>query len=469
MSFRPFFLALYRRFRAAGLMVALAGAPAAAAAPNVVLILADDLGWGDLGCYGQKDIRTPNLDRLAAEGMRFTQFYAGSSVCAPSRSCLMSGRHNGRGRVRDNVPHGIHLLAGDLIIPEILRGAGYRTGGFGKWSLGDHGEAGAPWLKGFAEFYGYPNQDHAHFYYPHFLWDTNRVVLLPGNRPGVPAARREYAPDLLLARALRFLEAARDDRRPFFLYFPTILPHWSEFPKDSPDSHLVPDDAPYSERPWPQVERNYAAMVTRLDRDIGRLLAKLGELGLERDTLVLFTSDNGPSGETIHRPDFFRSAGPFRGSKRHLHEGGIRVPLLARWPGVIAPGGVSGVVAGHWDVLPTLAELAGAPVPEDIDGLSLAPVFRGGARPREHEFLYWDYGHTRDAFLQAVRAGDWKAVRPALNQPTELYDLAADPGESRDLAPQRPEVIARMEGLMQRAFEPSPDYPLKSAAGRRLK
>jgi arylsulfatase A-like enzyme len=443
-----------------------AGAGTRAAGPNVILILADDLGWGDLGSYGQQEIQTPHLDRLAAEGMRFTQFYAGSSVCAPSRSCLMTGRHNGRGRVRDNVPHGVHLLAGDRVIPEVLREAGYRTGGFGKWSLGDHGEAGAPWLKGFDEYYGYPNQDHAHFYYPHFLWDTNRVVLLPGNRPGVPAARREYAPDLLLTRAVRFLEETRKDRRPFFLYFPTILPHWSEFPKDSPDSHPVPEDAPYSERPWPQVERNYAAMVTRLDRDVGRLLAKLGELGLERDTLVLFTSDNGPSGETIHRPDFFRSAGPFRGSKRHLHEGGIRVPLLARWPAVIAPGQVSRVLAGHWDILPTLAELAGAPPGGDIDGISLASVFRGRPRPREHEFLYWDYGHTRDAFLQAVRAGDWKAVRTALNRPTELYDLAADPGESRDLARERPEIVARLEGLMRQAFEPSPDYPLKSAADR---
>lgn len=467
MPFRPILRALVRRLRGAGVLLGAVGALAAAGPPHIVLILADDLGWGDLGCYGQKEIQTPQLDRLAAEGMRFTQFYAGSSVCAPSRSCLMTGRHNGRGRVRDNVPHGVHLLAGDLTVAEMLHRAGYRTGGFGKWSLGDHGEAGAPWLKGFGEFYGYPNQDHAHFYYPHFLWDTDRVVLLPGNRPGLPAAKREYTPDLLLARALRFLERQRDDRRPFFLYFPTILPHWSEFPKDTPESHAIPNDAPYTSRNWPQVEKNFAAMVTRLDRDVGLLLAKIEELGLARDTLVLFTSDNGPSAETVHRPDFFRSAGPFRGHKRLLYEGGIRVPFLARWPGVIAPGTVSAAVSGNWDLLPTLAELAGAPPPPDVDGLSLAPVLRGRPRPREHEFLYWDYGHTREAYLQAVRAGDWKAVRPALDQPTELYDLAVDSAESRDLARQHPEVVIRLEGLMRRALVPSPDYPVRPGPGAR--
>jgi arylsulfatase A-like enzyme len=451
--------------RSLGLVLALGilGSVAAADRPNVILILADDLGYGDLGSYGQERIQTPHLDLLAAQGMRFTQFYAGSSVCAPSRSALMTGLHNGRGRVRDNIPHGVHLLAGDLTIAEVLQRAGYRTGGFGKWSLGDHGEAGAPWLKGFDEYYGYPNQDHAHFYYPHFLWDTNRVVLLPGNRPGKPAAQRQYVPDLMIARALRFIDRSAEDRRPFFLYFPTTLPHWSEFPQRTAESHVVPSDAPYSDRDWPQVEKNYAAMVTLLDRHVGQLLARLEERGLARDTLILFTSDNGPSAETIHRPDFFRSAGPFRGHKRLLYEGGLRVPLLARWPGAIAPGSVSDTVAAGWDLLPTLAELAGAPVPADLDGLSLAPVLRGRPRAREHEFLYWDYGHAREAFLQAVRAGGWKAVRPALDRPTELYDLAGDPGETRNLAAERPDVVARLEGLMRRAYVPSPAFPIKTA------
>ena len=437
---------------------------ASTAPPNIVFILADDLGYGDLGCYGQKQIQTPHLDKLAAGGLRFTQAYAGSSVCAPSRAVLMTGIHNGRGRIRDNLPHGIHLRADDLIIPEVLQRAGYRTGAVGKWSLGDHGEAGAPWLKGFEDFLGYPNQDHAHFYYPDFLWDNNRVVLRPENRPG---RKTEYAPDVLLERALQFIGRKREDPRPFFLYFATILPHWSEFPARTAESHAIPSDAPYRDRDWPQVERNFAAMVTRLDRDVGRLVEQLEAAGVRDDTLILFTSDNGPSAETIHDPKFFRSAGPFRGHKRQLYEGGLRVPFLANWRGVIPAGAVNDTVCGGWDILPTLAELAGAAAPSGIDGISLAPVLRGQTRAREHEFLYWDYGHTRPAFLQAVRAGDWKAVRNAVARPLELYHLAADPGETRDVAADNPEVVNRMKALMTQAFVPSPDYPIASATGAR--
>jgi arylsulfatase A-like enzyme len=443
------------------LALALAVATAGAArGPNIVLFMADDLGYGDLGSYGQKEIQTPNLDRLAAQGMRFTQFYAGSSVCAPSRSALMTGLHNGRGRVRDNIPHGIHLLAEDFTVAELLQRAGYRTGAVGKWSLGDHGEPGAPWLKGFEDFFGYPNQDHAHFYYPHFLWDNNRVVLLHGNRPG---RTPQYTPDLMIERAMQFIEKRRDDSRPFFLYFPTILPHWSEYSQRTAESHVVPSDAPYSDRTWPQVEKNYAAMVTRLDRDVGQIVATLEEMGLARDTLFLFTSDNGPSAETIHQTEFFRSAGPLRGHKRTLYEGGVRVPLIAHWPGVIAAGGVNDTVAAFWDIMPTLGELAGVAAPPRIDGISFAPVLRGGRREREHEFLYWDYGHARPAFMQAVRAGSWKAVRNSLASPIELYDLATDSGESRNLAAQNPAVVERMAALMRRAFVPTPDFPIKSA------
>ena len=432
-------------------------------APNIVVILADDLGYGDLASYGQKIIQTPHLDRLASQGMRFTQFYAGSSVCAPSRSVLMTGIHNGRGRVRDNLPHGVHLMPEDRTVAEIIKEAGYRTGAFGKWGLGDPWEAGAPLKKGFDEFYGYTNHDHAHFYYPHFLWDNDKVVLLSGNRPGVDHFPRspQYAPELITARALAFLESSRHDKRRFFLYVPTILPHFSEYPSQSPESHIVPSDAPYTPKDWPQVEKNYAAMVTIMDQHVGQILAKLDSLNLTNDTLVIFMSDNGPYDGSIHDTSFFRSAGPFRGTKRTLYEGGIRVPMIARWPGVIPPGSVSHTMSGGWDLLPTLAEATGQAVPEDIDGISLLPVLRGGTPRKAHDFLYWDYGHVRGNFEQAVRAADWKAVRYGLNGPVELYNLNSDPSESRNVAAQNPDVVKRMSGLLERAYVPSPDYPMK--------
>lgn len=428
--------------------------------PNILFILADDLGYGDLGCYGQRKIATPNLDDLASQGMRFTQFYAGTSVCAPSRSVLMTGVHNGHGRVRDNIPHGVHLKPWDVTVAEVLQRAGYRTGGFGKWGLGDHGNSGAPWLKGFEEFFGYLNQDHAHIYYTDFLWDTDRVVLLRGNRG---EQRKSYVPDLLTERALAFLDRTRDDSRPFFLYYPTILPHFSDHSGKTADSLIVPSDAPYADRDWPQVEKNYAAMITRLDADVGRLLKKLEELGIADRTLVIFTSDNGPSAESLHRPAFFKSAGELRGAKRELYEGSIRVPAIMRWPGVIKAGVVNETVGGFVDVMPTFAELAGTTAPAGIDGISLAPVLAGSRSARSREYLYWDYGHVRSQFLQAARAGKWKAVRNGLDRPIELYDLEQDPAESRDVAGQHPEIAARMKAILAEAFVPSPDYPVQSA------
>jgi len=433
---------------------------------NIVLILADDLGYGDLGCYGQTKIKTPHIDRLAAEGMRFTQFYAGSTVCAPSRCVLMTGIHNGRGRVRDNIPHGVHLLPEDVTVAESLQQAGLRTGGFGKWSLGDVWEAGSPLRKGFDRFYGYPNQDHAHFYYPHFLWDDDRVILLPGNRPNADYRPRDpqYGPDLCADQAVRFVEESARAKKRFFLYFPTILPHFSEFPLKSTLSHAVPSAEPYSSEDWPTVEKNYAAMVTRMDSHVGRILDKLKELGIEQDTLVVFTSDNGPFDGSIHDTNFFRSAGPFRGVKRDLYEGGIRVPLIARWPGVIHGGSVNESVASGIDLFPTCAELAGAKMPSNIDGISLAPILRGEKTAKVHEFLYWDYGHGREEFLQAVRMGDWKAVRNTTKGAVELYNLAQDIGEQHDVAGQNPKIVKKLVGYMDHAYEPSSAYPVKSVA-----
>ncbi len=429
-------------------------ASTAAAPPNILLILCDDLGYGDLGCYGQKQILTPHLDRLAAEGTRFTQVYAGSSVCAPSRCCLMTGRHNGHGRIRDNIPHGVFLREEDLTLAEVLKPAGYRTGAIGKWSLGTHPSEGVPERQGFDHFYGHQDQDQAHFYYPDHLWDGGRVVLLPGNRG---ERRGQYTHDLFTERALEFVGAQRE--QPFFLYLAYTLPHWSDYPLKSDESQIVPSDAPYSDRDWPQVEKNYAAMVTRVDRDVGRLMERLRELGLERDTLVLFTSDNGPSAEAKHDPAFFQSAGPLRGSKRELYEGGIRVPMLVRWPGRVPAGEVSDAVWAHWDLLPTLAEIAGQAVRAPVDGHSVLTTLEGGAAP-QRDFLYWDYGHTRGLYKQALRQGDWKAVRPGPGKPLELYDLRHDGAESQDVAARHPEVVERLERLFAKAVEPDPQYPI---------
>jgi arylsulfatase A-like enzyme len=431
---------------------------AVAAKPNIVFILADDLGYGDLGCYGQKQIKTPNLDRLASEGMRFTQAYSGATVCAPSRSCLMTGLHGGHTRVRDNIPHFIFLQPDDLTVAEVLKQAGYRTGAIGKWSLGNPGSWGLPTMQGFDEWFGFLNQDHAHNYYPEFLWENDHEVLLQGNRAN---ARKMYSADLFIERGLRFIEQNR--QRPFFLYWAPTLPHWSDYPKNSALSQDVPSDEPYSTEPWPQVEKNYAAMVTRLDRHVGQILDMVRSTGIDRQTLIVFTSDNGPSAEALHRPDFFASAGPFRGVKRDLYEGGIRVPFLAQWKGSIRQGTVNDSVCAFWDFLPTAAELAGLAQPARTDGISLAPAFLGKPR-QEHEYLYWDYGHTRDRFLQAVRMGHWKAVRTRTGAPLELYDLSKDPGEQSNLAAARPDIVAKMQSIMKAAYTESPDYPIHDRA-----
>jgi arylsulfatase A-like enzyme len=448
----------HARLRVAAVACALLTWPArialAAERPNIVFIMADDLGYGDLGCYGQQRIETPHIDRLAAEGTRFTQVYAGSTVCAPSRCSLMTGLHNGHARIRDNVPGGIALRDDDVTVAEVLRTAGYRTGAVGKWGLGVHGSQGKPNDQGFDDWYGHVDQDQAHFYYPDHLWDNDRVVLLPGNRG---EARGQYTQDLFTERALRFIRRSRDG--PFFLYLPYTIPHWSDFPGRSDESQIVPSDAPYTDRDWPQVEKNYAAMVTRMDADVGRIMRLLAELKIDDRTIVFFTSDNGPSAEAKHDPDFFGSRGPLRGVKRDVYEGGIRVPMVVRWHGHVPAGAVSDAVWAFWDVMPTLAELAGATISHPIDGRSMTAALRGDPAPR-HEFLYWDYGHTRGRYQQAVRFGDWKAVRTGADRPIELYNLIDDLGETRDVAARHPDVVAHMTAIMQTAVVPSPDYPV---------
>ena len=423
--------------------------------PNIVFILADDLGYGDLGCYGQKRIRTPNLDRLARDGMRFTQAYSGATVCAPSRSCLITGLHGGHTRVRDNIPHGVFLQPDDVTVAERLKTAGYRTAAIGKWSLGNPGSWGVANYQGFDYFYGHLNQDQAHFYYPDYLWENEKVVLLTGNRG---EAKGEYTSDLFTEKAAEFVRENR--QQPIFLYLAYTLPHWSDYPRDSPESQIVPSDEPYSGEDWPQVEKNYAAMVTRLDRHVGELLNLLDDLSLSSNTLVIFSSDNGPSAERVHSPEFFHSGGGLRGVKREMYEGAIRVPFIARWPGKIEPGVESDHVLAFWDFSSTACDVAGLPAPEETDGLSFLPALLGREQPR-HDYLYWDYGHARSVFRQAVRWGDWKGIRNGVGTPIELYDLAKDPSEAHDVAGDNPEVVERIEAILAAARRPTPDYPVK--------
>jgi arylsulfatase A-like enzyme len=440
--------------------------PAADQGPDILFILADDLGYGDLGCYGQKQIRTPNLDRMAAEGLRFSQFYAGCTVCAPSRCALMTGRHTGHGSIRGNGD--LPLRPEDRTVAEMLQRAGYATGLVGKWGLGDAGSTGTPDRKGFDQSYGYLNQFHAHNYYPDYLWRNGQKIAVPGNvvKDGVASTRGPYSQDLFTREALTFIERNRTHR--FFLYLAYTIPHANnERGRVEGNGMEVPDDAPYSQENWPQPQKNYAAMVTRLDADVGRLLQRLKELGLDEKTIVFFSSDNGPHKEGGADPMFFHSAGPLQGHKRDLTEGGIRVPLIVRWPGIVRSGAVTNQVGAFWDFLPTAAELAGVACPGDTDGLSLVPTLRGRGDQMQHEFLYWEF-HERGS-KQAVRYGDWKAIRPITGGPLELYDLHADPAEMKNVAAAHPEVVSRIEAYLKTARTASPQWPLQSAPKTRVK
>ena len=439
--------------------------------PNIIFIVADDLGYGDLGCYGQNKIKTPNIDKTAEEGMLFTQAYAGSSVCAPSRCSLMTGMHNGHNRIRDNLPNSIWLRPDDLTVAEILKRAGYKTGGIGKWSLGNPGSWGIPNYQGFDYWYGHINQDQAHFYYPDYLWENDKVVLLQkvvienevgklkGNRGG---ENKFYTHDLFTEKAIGFIKKNRQN--PFFLYMAYTIPHFSDYPKDSPSHYIVPSDEPYDVEDWPQIAKHYAAMITRMDSDVGRIIAQLKNLGLDSNTAVFFTSDNGPYKGVATPIEFFDSNGIFRGGKRDLYEGGIRIPFIARWPGKIPAGATNDQIIAFWDILPTLAHIAGLPTPSNVDGISILPGLLG-QKQKQHEYLYWDYGHVRGTFTQALRMGHWKAVRIGVGQPLELYHLRDDPGETMDSAAKYPEIVKKIESLMEHAYAYSPDYPVKGLNG----
>lgn len=438
---------------------------------NIIFILADDLGYAELGSYGQKKIRTPNLDRMAAEGIRFTQFYAGSPVCAPSRYVLMTGRHGGHAYIRDNKevqPEGQWPIPAETVtVAELLKAKGYATGAFGKWGLGFVGSDGDPNKQGFDEFYGYNCQRQAHNFYPEYLWRNDQKVRLEGNTRGLTG--KHYSHDLIEGEALDFIR--RHKEQPFFLYVPFTIPHLAlQVPDDSLAEYLGKwDDPAYDGKngylPHPHPRAAYAAMVTRMDRSVGRILQLVKELGLDENTIIMFSSDNGPTYDRLGGSDsaFFESAGIFRGLKGSVYEGGIRVPLIARWPGRIKPGTTSDLPAAFYDVLPTLCDLAGAKSPREKDGLSFVPALTGKGRQRKHEFLFWDFNGYGGQ--QAVRMGDWKAVRQNIAKGDlriELYNLATDPGEKQDVAERNPAIVKRMEKILRAGHEPSALFPVKA-------
>ena len=460
------------KFKLLCLLACLVGSLFAKRPPNVIYILADDLGYGDLSCYGQTKFTTPNIDHLAQKGIKFTQHYSGSTVCAPSRCALLTGQHSGHASIRGNhpiMPEGQMAMPADsYTLGHLFQDAGYRTGIFGKWGLGAPATDAEPLKMGFDRFYGYNCQRIAHHYYPYHLWNDNQREILWGNM-GMETG--DYAPDLIQDEVLEFIETNKN--RPFFCYYALIQPHAEMFAPEAymekyrgkflPESSYVGTDSGPTYRTYPygsQPESHaaFAAMVDVMDEDIGELVAKLEDLGIAEDTLIIFTSDNGPHQEGGHNPDYFNSNGANRGYKRDLYEGGIHVPMIAYWPGIIAPNSQSDHLSAFWDVLPTMAELTGQAAPDNIDGISFLPSLLGQGNQAKHDYLYWEF-HAQ-AGRVAIRQGKWKAIRYNVgkdpNSTLELYDLSTDPEESKNVAAQHPELVAQLDALIQSARTPSP-------------
>ncbi len=425
--------------------------------PNVIFVLSDDLAQGDVGCYGQKLIKTPHLDVMAKEGMRFTQAYCGTSVCAPSRTSLMIGKHMGHSPIRANrevQPEGQKPLpAGTYTVAKLLKDNGYATACVGKWGMGLFDTTGSPLKVGFDHFFGYNCQRHAHSYFPTYLYRDDKRFELEGNDG--KGVGKTYAQNLIADETLAWVTANKD--KPFFLFYSITLPH---------GRHEIDSQGIYKDEKWTAQQKNYAAQVTRLDSDVGRLLAKLRELKLDEKTLVIVAGDNGssfgPNSEIGKRFDQ-SMGGKLRGFKRSLYEGGLRQACIARWPGVVPAGQVSDEPWAFWDFLPTCADLVGMKVPPEAktDGLSILPLLKGGAAPKR-EYFYWEL-HESGPSLQAIRFGDWKAVRKGPSEAVEMYDLKADPGENTDLAAKNPDVVAKAVALMAGAREDHPDWPLRDA------
>ena len=456
---------------------------ASAKRPNIILIVVDDLGYGELGCYGQQKIKTPAIDQLAKEGLRFTQFYAGASLCASSRNVLLTGEHTGRCRIRDNGPPNVQTLRpDDLTIAEVLRDSGYATAVIGKWAIGgDLPETGGrPEDQGFDFFYGYLNTVHAHNHYPSYLWKNREKVPLgnvvqdvpPGYAGfvgGMATKKVSYSQDRFIEESLLWIESHRQE--PFFLLLTPTIPHANpEARKLTGNGTEVPDLGNYANREWTEQNKGQAAMISHLDAGVGQILDQLNQLKLDEDTVIFFTSDNGPHNEAGHDPDFFDAAGGLRGRKFGLYEGGLRVPLIARWSGTIPAGRVTDHVAYFGDFFATLCQLAGVPLPADEtqrQSVSLVPTLLGKTEQQQHDYLYWELhgGYPR----QAVRFGDYKAIRRPLGGKAaektkwELYDLKADPSERRNLAESEPKLLTKAERMMDAAHVESPHWPdLKS-------
>ncbi|MDE0123089.1 MAG: arylsulfatase [Bryobacterales bacterium] len=444
--------------------------PAAVAGkPNIVLVMADDLGYGHLGSYGQDRIRTPHLDRLAAEGMRFTQAYAGSTVCAPSRSVLITGLHGGHTSVRGNLGDA-HLRDEDVTLAEVLKSAGYATGGYGKWGLGLADSPGHPLRQGFDDFLGYLHQVHAHFFYPFWLTLNHGRMDLPLNRNG---GRGQYSHDLIFDRALDFIRENRDG--PFFCYLPVTIPHVElAVPADSLAEYLgeFPEIGGGQERRVgyivsPNPRATYAAMVSRLDRDIGRLVDLLATLGIAEDTIVIFNSDNGAQARFDVSEEFFDATAGLRGYKGSMYEGGLRVPQIVRWPGHVEPGSETDHLTYFPDMMPTFAELAGVE-PPSTDGISIVPTILKQGGQRQAEWLYWELISSGNQLRsQAARKGRWKFVRPRMDSPVEVYDLQEDEGETTDLAARHSDLVEEFERWVDENRTEPPDQPARSPVGFR--
>lgn len=450
--------------------------------PNIIYILADDLGYGDLGCYGQTQFETPNIDQLAKNGMLFTQHYSGSAVCAPARCALMTGLHTGHTPVRGNqndpdTEEGQSPMPADTYtLAHHLQAAGYQTGIFGKWGLGSPESVSEPLKMGFDRFYGYNCQLIAHCYYPAFLWDNDQRQILWGN---VASKSDDYAPEFIHNEVLDFIRENKD--QPFFCYYAAVQPHADMI---APEAYMkkyrgkyLPEssyDAGYY-IDQPEGHAAFVAMVNVLDDYVGEVMAELETQGISDNTIVIFASDNGPHGTGGHDPEYFDSNGLSRGFKRDLYEGGVRVPLLVQWPGKIEAGSVSDHISAFWDMMPTFAELIGSPLPETVqtDGLSMLPAWTGAGQQAQHEYLYWEF-HERKGRV-AIRKGDWKGVRYDVNidpnSPLELYNLATDAGEQQNLAAQHPEIVKELDKLIRASHSPSPisKYNFPTSAKRKKK